>query len=212
MNHSTTIAIVVVLSLLPARAIAQGDFSFSYQGVLMFGDQRADATYDLQFDLYDGPDPATAFNHGTDTHTSVTIENGLYSLILDFGYVFTPPDPRWLQISVRETGGSSFEPLEPLTFLATVPYAAYAWNAGSAASAVIADEALMDPLACITIGGPRQADYSEATCTNDYIRTGGGCSASGGSLTESSAKTNSWFCEVTSGGEVSAEAVCCRAQ
>src|SRR5581483_6825158 len=100
--------------------------AFTYQGRLMDNGQPATVTYDFQFALYNAASSG-ALVAGTVTNEDVSVSNGLFTVMLDFGGgVFTGAD-RWLAIGVRPgTNTGSFTALAPRQALTPVPYARYA--------------------------------------------------------------------------------------
>jgi trimeric autotransporter adhesin len=113
---------------------AQGT-AFTYQGKLYDGANRATGSYDLSFAVFSDSNGVNQVS-GTLTNTATAINNGLFTVALDFGPgIFTGP-PLWLQIGAETNGGGGvFTLLTPLQQLTPAPYAIYAANAGTAASA-----------------------------------------------------------------------------
>jgi len=105
--------------------------AFTYQGRLFDGGAPATGLYDLQFTCYEAAAGTNALG-GFNTN-ALPVTNGLFTIALDFGAVFDG-SPRWLEISERASGTSSFVTLSPRQLLATAPYATYAANAGTAAA------------------------------------------------------------------------------
>jgi hypothetical protein len=112
---------------------AQGT-AFTYQGQLQNNGSPANGNYDFTFALFNNDSTNSAQVGSTLLDTSVGVTNGLFTVTLDFGSVFTG-NPTWLSIAVRTNGGVGFTPLSPLQELTPTPYATYAPNAGVAASA-----------------------------------------------------------------------------
>jgi hypothetical protein len=110
-------------------AAAQGT-SFTYQGRLNDGANPANGRYDFQFQVFDAVNGGGSYGSpNPNTITNVAVNNGLFTVALDFGVgVFTGPD-RWLQISARTNGAASYGALTPRQKLTPAPYAIYAANA-----------------------------------------------------------------------------------
>jgi hypothetical protein len=72
--------------------------TFTYQGSLSDGGNPANGNYDFEFRLYDDADDGTLM--GTDTETDVPVTDGLFTVQLDYGEVFTGT-ARFLEIGVR---------------------------------------------------------------------------------------------------------------
>ncbi|MHC4528415.1 MAG: hypothetical protein ACYS29_11090, partial [Planctomycetota bacterium] len=105
--------------------------AFTYQGFLMKNKNPADDVYDFEFELHD--DPCAAQQVGlTFSANDVNVEDGHFTVVLDFGDVF---DGRalWLETAVRDGASSDpcdFTTLAPRTQLTLSPYAIYAKTAG----------------------------------------------------------------------------------
>lgn len=99
--------------------------AFTYQGRLMDGGNPADGTYDLQFALYDDPNGLPANQVGpTLFGDDIGIQDGYFTVELDFGSNSFDGDARWLQVAVRPGGSSGdFTALRPLPPLTPSPYA-----------------------------------------------------------------------------------------
>jgi hypothetical protein len=127
--------------------------AFTYQGRLGDGGQPAEGIYDLRFSIYDsaGGDTAVA---GPLTNSPVDVSNGLFTVTLDFGAGLFDGNARWLEMGVRTNGSSAFITLSPRQPLTPAPYAFYAPNAGTAATAVSVPAAnLTGPLPVSQLSG-----------------------------------------------------------
>jgi len=108
-------------------AQAAAGTAFMYQGRLLDNGNPANATYDLQFGLYD--------SLGRRIGSFIILEdkpvtNGLFAVQLDFGSSPFAGDARFLGIGVRPwKSTSSFTTLTPPQELTPVPYALHAMNA-----------------------------------------------------------------------------------
>jgi hypothetical protein len=127
-------------ALAPLAASPVGT-AFTYQGHLQQNGAPANGTCDLQLSLFDSATPTSQVG-STQTKTSVSVSNGLFTIPdLDFGNVFDG-NARWLQVAVRCPGGSGgYTTLSPLVALTPTPYAIYALTAGTANSATTATTA-----------------------------------------------------------------------
>ncbi len=107
--------------------------AFTYQGQLLQGGTPVTGPCDLQFNLFD----TTGVPFGTtQTLLDVPVNNGLFTVQLDFGAGAFTGLTRLLDIAARCPAGSgSFVELSPRQQLTAAPYALYAPAAGSAASA-----------------------------------------------------------------------------
>ena len=107
--------------------------AFTYQGRLNDGGNPANGSYDLTFTLFDASNGVNQVGSVL-TNTATTLNNGLFTVTLDFGNQF-PGTDRWLEIGVRTNGGASFSALSPRQRLTAMPYTVRALNAGTADSA-----------------------------------------------------------------------------
>jgi hypothetical protein len=114
-----------IVVLAPSATWAQSAGSaFTYQGQLREGGVPADGSYDFRFTLYD--------NVGTVVGGPISIENwlvdnGLFSVILDFGSSPFTGDARFLEIGVRPgDSGTVVTYLTPRQELTPTPYASTA--------------------------------------------------------------------------------------
>jgi len=111
---------------------AQGSLGtgFTYQGRLESGGGPVDGSCDMDFRLYDAGSGGSQV--GGTIATTVPVVDGLFTVNLDFGGVFTG-DARWLALVVRCPAGSgTYEALAPRQPLSPTPYAMYAARAMTA--------------------------------------------------------------------------------
>jgi hypothetical protein len=127
---SHRLTIIVLATALPALlagniVAAPLGTAISYSGRLQQSGNPANGSYDLKFALFDAPTNGTQFSL-TLTNPAVTISNGLFSALLDFGAGAFNGDARWLEIGVRTNGATSFVTLDPRQRITAIPYALYA--------------------------------------------------------------------------------------
>src|SRR5437879_1103457 len=118
-----TAACVILFTITPAPAQTT---SFTYQGRLQEGGSNANGNYDFQFTLWDAASSGTQQPQPspiTVTRTNVAVSNGTFTVQLDFGSNAFPSADRFLEISVRATGGGSFTLLSPRQPITSTPYA-----------------------------------------------------------------------------------------
>jgi hypothetical protein len=97
--------------------------AFTYQGRLTSGGVPANGIYDFTFILYDASVGGSQ-SGPIITRNDVTVTNGLFSVTLDFGDIFSGTQ-YYLDISVRPGASSgSYTPLTPRQPLTATPYAA----------------------------------------------------------------------------------------
>jgi len=107
--------------------------SFTYQGKLSNNSTPATGNYDFEFRLYDAASGGTQ-QGVTQTLTNVAVMAGIFSVGLDFGAcpACFNGAPRFLDITVRPTGGGAFTPLLPRQQITSTPYAVKSLNAAAA--------------------------------------------------------------------------------
>lgn len=132
-RHSCRLAAVSVLALLSITLVQAQTTSFSYQGRLTDGGAPANGNYDLQFALFDSVSGGTQIG-STQTISTVAVSAGIFTVQLDFGAGAFPGANRFLEISARLTGGTSFTQLAPRQPITSTPYAIRSLNASSADS------------------------------------------------------------------------------
>lgn len=96
--------------------------TFTYQGRLTDGGAPANGAFDFEFKLYDAWTGGSQVG-GTLHADDISVSNGLFTVNLDFGGVFTGAE-RHLQIGVRPGASSgAYTTLTPRQELTPVPYA-----------------------------------------------------------------------------------------
>ncbi len=163
--------------------------SFTYQGSLTLGGTLANGSYDLQFKLYDQlTGGSLQGSPNTVTVSSVTVTGGVFTVDLDFGATTFSGAARYLEISVRPAGGSSFTALSPRQQLTSTPYAIRSLSATSADAATTAATATTATYFSGSLGG--DVTGTQGTTT---VATVGGVSANNianGATLANSATTN----------------------
>jgi hypothetical protein len=115
-----TIGALLGLFGLIASAWTQGT-AFTYQGYLRQSGTPVNANHDFQFSLWTAASGGTQVG-STQTLTNVSVQNGLFTVSLDFGNVWDGAD-RFLQIAVRPAGSGSYTTLTPRVKINPTPYA-----------------------------------------------------------------------------------------
>ena len=118
--------------LLEAKGNAQVT-AFTYQGRLNDAGHTAQGLYDLTFSLYSDNTGGTRLR-GPQTNSAVTVTNGLFTVVLDFGGSCFDGTACWLEMGVRTNGGSAFTTLTQRRRLLPAPSAIYSTTAGEARS------------------------------------------------------------------------------
>ncbi len=120
----------VLIGVMAAPAAAQTityATDFTYQGYIEDGGSPVSGTCDFTFALFnaitDGAPVGT-----TQSATGVTVTDGIFSAVLDFGPGAFNGEDRWLEIRMACNGGTS-ELLTPRQLITPAPYSAYAGSA-----------------------------------------------------------------------------------
>jgi hypothetical protein len=108
-------------------ATEDSNTSFSYQGYLEESGNPANGEYDFEFKLYEIPDLGLGDVLGTDAKDNVPVDDGLFTVQIDFGEVFSTGMPFWLEIGVRPgTSTGDYTTLSPRQSIGHTPYALHA--------------------------------------------------------------------------------------
>lgn len=98
---------------------------FTYQGQLKSSDTPYTGSCDFAFGLFDVEFGGTALN--TLQKNGVSVNEGYFTVILDYGSNAFSGENRWLEISVRcPTGTGDYTLLEPRQVMTAAPYALFA--------------------------------------------------------------------------------------
>ncbi len=164
------LSIVVVIIAAFAAATFSQTTEFTYQGSLKDGSAPANGNYDFEFRLYDAASGGT--QTGTlATRSGVAVADGIFTVKLDFGVVFDGAD-RFLEIRLRNAGGSGYTVLDPRQKLGSSPYAVKSLNAATATNATTATTATN----ATQLGGVAANQYVVTTdprMTDARLPTGG---------------------------------------
>jgi hypothetical protein len=112
---------------------------FTYQGRLLSSTFPANGSHDFEFSLWDAVTDGNQIG-STVTLTAVNVNNGVFSVRIDFGNQF-PGANRFLEIRVKESGGSEYATLTPRQAISSSPYAIKSLSATSAINAATATNA-----------------------------------------------------------------------
>jgi len=125
------LCLATVLASLGLSAFAQGT-AFTFQGRLYDGANLANGNYDMRFHVYNLASGGSILA-GPVTNNPVTVSNGLFTTVIDFGPGVFIGSTDWLQIGVRTNGATTaYVGLSPRQQLTPTPYAIYAETAASA--------------------------------------------------------------------------------
>ena len=114
--------------------------AFTFQGRLTEGTGPATGEYEMRFSLHPNSSGIQAFGEAI-TNGPVTVVNGFFTVLLDFGPDAFDGNERWLSIGVRTNGTlEEFTVLDPRQPISATPYALFASNAGAVTGAIDASQ------------------------------------------------------------------------
>jgi len=128
LGPSSIVALFVVIGAArtPAHAL---DTAFTYQGYLQQEGVPVTDTCDFEFGLYPVASGGTAIGPLSRT---LVVDDGLFTVHLDYGAVPFQGDDRWLEVRTRcPSGSGTFTTLAPRQRVTATPYALFAPAAGS---------------------------------------------------------------------------------
>ncbi|MGD8753499.1 MAG: hypothetical protein PVG14_18875, partial [Anaerolineales bacterium] len=153
--------------------------AFTYQGQLVESGSPANGDYDFRFQLFDAPEMGTGVQLGSTFTDTITVEDGLFAVSLDFGDVFDGT-ALWLEVAVRPAGDlGEYTTLSPRQELTPVPFAGYAlkapWNGLSGLPSDFADGVDNDTLTEINCAADDIIEWNGSSwvCGVDDVGTGG---------------------------------------
>lgn len=128
MIRSITFSFAMALAIqAPSVTAAPVGTEFTYQGRLQDAAQPAMGLYDFEFRLHSQPGSPGGTVTSPVVLEDVPVENGVFSVVLDFGAAEFIGDARWLSIAVRDGNSvGAYETLSPRQKLTATPYALYA--------------------------------------------------------------------------------------
>lgn len=178
------IATVLAAASLTIGALAQApSTAFTYQGFLRVQGAPANGTYDLRFTLYNVATAGTPLDDPFVVE-DVTINDGLFTVEIDFGLNPFNGQRRWIEIGVRPGDSTgAFSELAPRIELTPVPYALFAHKVAD--SAIGANQLANDANALSKVSGGNLSITPDGYLKQNkivYVRavtprdvSGGGC-------------------------------------
>jgi hypothetical protein len=160
------VALLSAFSLPPSALLFAAPLgtAFTYQGRLNDTNGPVTGYYDFFFALYDSATGDTGQIGSTMIpYWSKPVTNGLFTVSLDFGDVFTG-NATWLQILVRTNYGGAFTTLTPRQPLTPAPYA---MMAGSASN-------LLGTLPAASLAGTYSNEVTFGNAANSFSGNGSG--------------------------------------
>lgn len=144
--------------VLACQTVSAQSTVFTYQGSLNFNGVPANGNFDISFVLFDAATGGTQLGPALQQQL-IPITNGVFSVTLNFGNEF-PGANRFLEISVRQSGGGAFTTLTPRQQINSSPYAIKSSNSDSlggvaASSYVLSGATVINAAAQFNIGGNR---------------------------------------------------------
>jgi formylglycine-generating enzyme len=147
-------------NLQPSTAHARGT-AFTYQGELQNNGSPVSGTYNLTFSLFNTNTSGAAIA-GPVTNNGVIVSNGLFMVLIDFGFSAFTGATDWLEIGVETNGVNTFTTLTPRQEITPTPYAI---TAGTATSPAIPLGMALIPVGSFTMGDTLDGE-SGASPTN----------------------------------------------
>ncbi len=123
-------AAFLLVGLAIAMSVSAQTTEFTYQGQLLNNTTPAIGNHDFEFSLFSAVSGGTQLG-STITLTNVLVQNGVFSVQLNFGSNF-PGANRFLEIRVRPSGGGAFTPLSPRQAISSSPYSIKSLSADNA--------------------------------------------------------------------------------
>ena len=131
MKRTRKLIVLLAIHLGVILGVSGQTSEFSYQGFITDNNAPAHGAYDIEFRLFG--DPTGGAPLATLSRPNVTVTNGVFVVVLDFGDF--PPANRYLELGVRPSGIGSLTTLAPRSKILSVPIANMAKNAGTATNA-----------------------------------------------------------------------------
>lgn len=144
MRHPYTFALALIVLAICGRAVHAQSTNFSYQGQLTQANQPATGLFDMRFRLYDSGNSTTPIGSAV-CIDNVTVADGRFTAMLDFGPQFRSTSDRFLEIDVRADTGltcantTGFTTLAPRQVVSPTPRA----TAASVANGLVSPNGLV---------------------------------------------------------------------
>ncbi|MCB9770797.1 MAG: hypothetical protein H6752_21550 [Candidatus Omnitrophica bacterium] len=139
-----SIGILMAVGFMSSSVTAQSfPTSFTYQGQVEIAESPVNENCDFRFTLWNDLAATAPANQvgATQTLNGVAVEDGVFTVNLDFGAGVFDGSERYLEISVACPSGQPYQTLSPRQEIHPTPYAQTAGEALSAQTAINADAA-----------------------------------------------------------------------
>src|SRR5712691_8218335 len=158
---------VMLLSTIhyPLSTCSQGT-GFTYQGRLTDNGAPAHGSYDFRFRLASDP-LANNYMGGNVFTNGVPVNNGLFTVPLDFGVGIFTGSNLWLEVDVRTNGGGLYTMLSPLQALTPSPYAIMSASASNLLGALPASQ-LSGAIPSAQLSGLYSGAVTFSNAANDF--------------------------------------------
>ncbi len=195
MRKATTIHLIAALMTAGWAATVQAaaiGTAFTYQGRLDRDNEPVSDECDFQFRLYDAEIDGNQIG-ATVPIDALQIEDGLFTVLLDFGVSAFVGEARWIEIGVRcPSGLGRFVTLEPRQELTPTPHAVYASEAATATDLELPYEGETTAANCgFSIVNDSNSLWSSAICGTTLGSTGRG--VVGVAKSETGINWGGWF-------------------
>jgi len=134
---------------------------FTYQGELRDTGITPNGDYDFEFEVFD--DPGSGSSLANPVTQTLTLEEGIFTALLDFGDAPFTGDAVWLEVRVRPAGEIDYTTLTPRQPITSTPYALHAQFVGidAVSSAEIQDGSIQGSDLAPSAIGSAQIDSTQ---------------------------------------------------
>lgn len=189
MKNMVKTCLLLLIFIGQSWVVAAQTQTFTYQGSLKSGGSAAYGSYDFQFAIYSAQTGGVLLT--TITRNNVNVGNGVFTVELDATTAIFDGDPKYLEIKVKQAGGSTYETLSPRQLITSSPYAI---------KSVLAEDAVNASVA-VFAQTANNADNLGGIAANNYLQKNGDGSQltnlNGSSITNGSIDRNKLAFEPT---------------
>ncbi|MEQ1641888.1 MAG: tail fiber domain-containing protein [Pyrinomonadaceae bacterium] len=165
------IANIIFITAVLSAAVAGQTTEFTYQGQLQSSSTPGNGSFDFEFVLFDAASGGVAVTPVL-PRSGVTVTNGIFSVILDFGIAGFLGPARYLEIRVREAGGGAFTTLGPRQIVSSSPHSIRSITATTATNSLNLGGVAANQFVVTT--DPRMTnDRPPTPGSSNYIQNGG---------------------------------------